>query len=116
MYERFGWNAANMFFLTRDVTDTNSHVITSMDAVLRYSNQCLFDMDDELDAFGRNYTDKIFIRLCMLVWVARHRFMAFKSLSCKKVEGAYIVRLQYDNNVIEMELLEMVRYFEQLDV
>jgi hypothetical protein len=113
------WNKDNMFFLTRD----GDIEITEYDKLFYYGNQCLADgsrVKEEPDVFGRNYTDKLFIQLCIIVHI--HLVYApntFQSLSCKKVGERYEVRLELlgdqftGDETLEMELSEMVALFEE---
>jgi len=107
MIEKFGWNANNMFFLTRD----GDIVLTSwQELTFRYASQWLPDdayLHEELDEFGRYYIDKRFIHVCQLVSVYAMDEDLFKSFSCKKTENGYIVRLEYGDEELEMELFEM---------
>jgi len=113
MYEKFGWNKDNMFFLTRD----NPVEITSVEDLSRYANQCLFDVKEEPDEFGRNYIDKMFIGLCMeldaFVTCTHEPDVVFKSLSCEKIGDEYMACVKYDDVILEMELVKMVDYFYQ---
>lgn len=108
-------NKDNMYFVTRGIPVE----ITSIEEVFNYGNQCLLDRRDEVDQFGRCYLDKMFITLCIFVHfyfdsTTIKSTAMFRSLSCQKEGDNYVVRVQYDDKVLEMELLEMVRHFEQL--
>jgi len=72
--------------------------------------------EEEFDEFGRNYTDRLFIRFCASVfdqveWDDNNT--NFKSLSCKKKGEQYIARLELTDETLEMELSEMVALLEQ---
>ena len=112
-----GWNADNMFFLTRDgdikIVHSETDPVTTIDepALFHYANQCCFERPfpkESVDVFGRNYTDKLFIRLCEIVYCLAP-YLGFKSLTCKKVDDQYVVRLELRDETLEMELGEMVR-------
>jgi len=116
-----GWNADNMFFLTRDGDITilhsdeeESNPTLHEPVLFRYSNQVAWERPpkDTIDEFGRNYIDKMFIRLCEIVHVLA-AWHAFKSLSCRKIDDVYIARLEWDDEVIEMELCAMVNDLSQ---
>jgi hypothetical protein len=114
LFELFGWNANNMFFLTRD----GDIEITCVKKLLfHYANQCLLGntwKSKDLDDFGRNYYDKTFIRLCIDVYsYVCYEEEKFKSLSCKKTGDEYIVRLEFGEEILEMELVQMAEYLEQ---
>lgn len=108
MYEAFGWNKDNVFFLTK-----SEYVeIASINEVFNYSNQCLLPCEEELDGFSRNRTDRLFIRLCNRVDLFCTED-TFKSLSCKKDGDRYIARLELSDKTLELELTEMVELLEQ---
>jgi len=122
---KFGWCANNMFFLTRDVDEDTPVEIAGAVGLYHYGNQCLLDRlltdKEAIDEFGCNYLDKMFIRLCGLIWVIETPFfiglmekeeVAFKSLSCRKDGDRYIVKVVLQDEVVEKELVEMVRFFE----
>jgi len=57
-----------MFFLTK----TEQIVISSMDEVFNCANQCLYDPHNPelaFDRFGRNYLDRQFVQLCLVVHI-----------------------------------------------
>jgi hypothetical protein len=106
-----GRNSDDMFFLTRD----GDIEITYTD-VFHYANQCLYEqcITEELDKFGRNYVDKLFIWLCNLVHLLPTvADVDVERLSCKKDGDRYIVRLQLSNETLELELSEMVALLER---
>jgi hypothetical protein len=109
MFEAFGWNADNMFFLTRD----HPIEITEVDKLFYYGNQALFDVKDGLDEFGRNYIDKIFISLCLglHIFFSPPSNAAFKSLIAWKDGDNYIARLRYNEVDMEKEIVVMHQYF-----
>ena len=113
-----GWNSENMFFLTRD----GDIEITSFgypkyekNGLYHYSRQGMYaESEEELDVFGRNYTERQFIRLCCFVFgYLMDKEKMFQSLSCKKVGDQYIARLELSNETLEMELSEMVVLLEK---
>ena len=113
MIENTKDNREKMFFLTR----TDGVEISSFEEVFNCGNQALYDPkrpDLEFDRFGRNYLDRQFIALCEVIY---YFFLeqkdSFKHLSCKKVGGHYIVRLELNNETLEMELSEMVTAMSQ---
>jgi hypothetical protein len=108
----------NLFFLTRD----GKIEITEYDKLFYYANQWLYPCKEELDDFGRNRTDRAFIRLCLLV----NLFCAedtFKSLVCEWDGERYIVRLRFisltrqglddETLELELELAAMVAHLEE---
>ena len=113
-----GRNSDDMFFLTRD----GDVEITSYDyperkkgGLYHYAWQGIeTNSQEELDAFGRNYTDRLFIRLCDTVFgMVMGKEDTFKSLSCKKVGDQYVVRLELSDETLELELTEMIAVLEQ---
>ena len=121
----FGWNADNMFFLTRDgdIEITTVGFPKSAEpepgTLYHYANQCLLDrkLDDKdaNDEFGRNYTDKMFIRLCETVFVyLTGKEDTFRSLTCRKDGEKYIARLQVTGMTLEYELEFMVELVEKM--
>jgi hypothetical protein len=120
MVTRFGWNSDNMFFLTRD---GDIEILHSDDDwewdIFNYANQCLMEnrISEKVDVFGRNYIDKLFIRLCLLIhlyWCyVKDHGVAFKLLACNKIDDNYIVRVVFSNETLEMELSEMAVLFEE---
>ena len=114
MYEAFGWNAENMFFLTRDGDITITEVgfpKRAEGSLFYYANQCLYEypLTSETDKFGRNATDVMFIRLCGLIPHTER----FKSLTCKGVEGIYYARVELDGDIVEGELSHVVDVFTE---
>jgi hypothetical protein len=106
-------NQEKMFFLTR----TDGVEITSIEDVFNCGNQALYDPqrpDLEYDRFGRNYTDRQFVELCMTIWfLSLQEIIVFKFLSCKKINGQYIIHLELADETLEMELNEMMALFEE---
>ena len=118
---KYKWNKNNMFFLTRD---GDIEILHSDDEseweLFHFANQYLIKtcFEEGLDGFGRNYTDKLFIRLCFAIYfyvilTKRESVIRFQSLSCKKVGDQYIARLELTNETLEMELSEMVALLEE---
>ena len=124
-YERYGMDG-KFFLLTRDHTVEITTVgggyddvpIYEKGSLFHYANQVLYQKPcNEPDMFGRNYLDQKFIEMCMYV----HMFLmqkspdvAFHSLSTRKEGEKYFVRVRYDDVDIEMEVEEMVDYFDNL--
>jgi len=101
------------FFLTRD----GDIEVTEYDKLFYFGNQCLAGsrVTEQIDEFGRNYTDKLFIRLCLIA----HIYLVgkedtFKSLSCRKDGERYIARLELVGMTLEYELGFMVDLVERL--
>lgn len=123
--ERYGWNG-KFFLLTRDHTVEITTMGGGYDDVpmyekgslFHYANQVLYQQPrNEIDNFGRNYLDQVFISLCC----GLHVFLmcsepqkVFKSLTTRKEGDKYLVRLQYDDVDMEMEVEEMYNYFKEL--
>ena len=62
MIENTRWDKEKMFFLTK-----TEHVeITSLEEMFNCGNQCLIDCNVEVDRFGRNRIDMLFIQLCII--------------------------------------------------
>jgi len=85
-------NSDEMFFLTRDGDIEVSFVgfvPCNKGGLYWYARQSVCaDSKDEFDEFGRNYTDRLFIRFCDLVFDIvewEDRSSVFKRLSCKKL-------------------------------
>ena len=120
-----GRNSDEMFFLTRhgdiEITEVGypKYVKGGLYHYARQSIQA--DSKEELDAFGRNHTDRSFIRLCDAVFgMVMGKEDTFKSLSCKKEENAYVeegylyhVRVGIGNEVLDGELSVMVELYEE---
>ena len=108
------WNNATMFLLTRDgdieINRSNDGLEVEL---LHYANQHCHDIkvEDGVDRFGRNDTDRMFVRLCLLVY-SRYQ-ETFKSLSVKNHAGIYHVRVELTGDVIEGELFHVVDVFEE---
>ena len=126
IYEQYGWNG-KFFLLTRDHTVEITTVGGGYDDVpihekgclFHYANQCSYEIrkiTTDIDKFGRNYLDKMFIALCMYihceVYFPTPKKM-FKLLTTRKEGDKYIVRVQYDDVDLEMEIEEMYNYFSQ---
>ena len=117
---KYKWNKNNKFFLTRDGDIEILHSDDRWEWELFHfvdQQHGVRMEDEELDMFGRNYTDKLFIRLCYVVHgyviFTLKRSNPFQSLSCKKVGDQYIARLVLSNETLEMELSEMVALLEK---
>ena len=120
-----GWDG-KFFLLTRDHTveittvggDYGDVPIAERGSLFFYSNQVLVGKPkEEVDAFGRNYIDQVFIALCGKL----HSFVdrpepnkkAFHSLTTRKDGDRYMVRVRYDDVDLEMEVVEMFHYFTE---
>ena len=98
------------FFLTR----IDEVEISSFREVFNCANQCLLSCDKEVDEFGRNSLDRMFVRLCHAVYIlllAQEK--RFKSLSCKKFGEQYVARLELSDEILEMGLADMTALIEQ---
>jgi hypothetical protein len=106
-------NPDTLFFLTKDESIEIFHSDNDWEyELLHYGNQCRgIGKKEETDEFGRNYTDRLFVRLCLLVYVKSRKI--FRSLSCRKVDERYIARVELSDETLEMELSEMVALFEE---
>jgi hypothetical protein len=106
--ENSRWDKEKMFFLTKE----EQVEITSYEELFNCANQCLIDYDVDVDRFGRNRVDVLFVRLCMAV----HSLFSttdFESLSCKKHGNIYRVRVEWSNGgILDMELSALVEVVE----
>jgi hypothetical protein len=118
----YKWTKENKFFLTRDGDIEIFHSDDEWEwELFHFGNQYLEECFGEgIDMFGRNETDKLFIRLCfavhyyVIVTTAKNNVsVTFKYLSCKKIDNQYIVHLELSNETLEMELNEMATLFEE---
>jgi hypothetical protein len=118
-HTEWNWNKDNMFFLTRACAIEIPHSDDEWEhGLFHYANQCSLPgghLVADLDEFGRNQIDKLFIRLCLIVhiYVMGNDDVKFKRLSCKKIGARYVTRLEFSNETLEMELPEMVALLEQ---
>ena len=108
-----GRNSDEMFFLTRDGDIEIIQVGYPKyvhGGLYHYARQSIeADSKEEFDAFGRNYTDRLFIRLCDAVFgYVMGKEDTFKSLSCRKDGERYIARLELTGMTLEYELGFMV--------
>ena len=111
-----------LFFLTRDgdveIRHSAGNKTVDEPALFHYANQWLAErpLTKDIDEFGRNYTDKLFIRLCIVVLNYVNVILpyphTFVALSCKKVGEQYVAKLELSNETLEMELAEMVALLE----
>ena len=115
-----GRNSDDMFFLTRD-SDVEitcvGHSPYKVGGLYHYARQgILADSTEELDAFGRNKTDRLFIQICEAVFnfVSWRDGEMLHSLSCKKEGDKYMARVRYNDVDLEMEVVEMANYFKKL--
>jgi len=114
-----GRNSDDMFFLTKTYTVEITTIGYPGNDGYPYSNESLChyawqgikaDSTEELDMFGRNRTDRLFIQMCELVFgLVMGNEDTFKSLSCKKENDHYTAKLELTSETIEMELTEMVK-------
>jgi hypothetical protein len=86
-----------------------------------YGNQVLMGSRprplEEVDEFGRNYLDQVFIGLCLHLSIFLYNVdspKAFHSLTTRKDGDRYMVRLEYDDVVLEMEVEAMFKHFIKL--
>ena len=65
------------------------------------------------DRWGRNYIDKQFLALCSRLYVIATCCpdIAFKSLTTRKEDGKYFVRVRYNDVDVELEIDKMYQYF-----
>ena len=119
---RYGTDG-KFFFITKDppleiVTigggydDVPIHHIGSL---FHYANQWL-EKEDIPDKFGRNHLDRSFIALCSrlhLYLMFKQPNITFKSLTTRKEGEKYLVRVQYDDEDLELEVEEMFNYFSK---
>ena len=122
--EKYGWDG-KFFLLTRDHTVEITSVGGGYDDVpmyekgslFHYANQCEGMRDTEpnekVDRFGRNYLDRLFVRLCLYIYLYVFPDNPFKSLTSRKDGDRYMVRVQYDDVDLEMEVVEMFHYFDE---
>ena len=104
------WDKGKMFFLSKE----EQIEITSYEELFNCANQCLIDYDVEVDRFGRNKIDMLFVRLCMAI----HSLCTaeeFKSLSCKKDGDVYRTRVEWTaGGSFEYDLEAVVKIVEHL--
>ena len=115
MIENTKDNQEKMFFLTR----TEGVEITSIEEVFNCGNQALYDPqrpDLEFDRFGRNYTDRQFVELCLTIYIL---FLGeeyrFKSLSCKWYArtGAWVATLKLIDEELVFELGALIGFIAE---
>ena len=127
--QMYGWDR-QFFLLTRDHTleittlggGFDGGRIEIQGSLFFYANQVLYNNpiknpDGVPDMFGRNYLDQLFIALCMqlhIFIVSNLPQMIFKSLTTRKEGDRYLVRVQYDDVDMEMEVEEMFHHFTKL--
>ena len=118
-----GRNSDDMFFLTRDgnvvITDVGYPGSKGYDyrsgTLYYYARQSVqANSNEDVDEFGRNYIDRLFIRLCDAVFGrVMGKEETFVSLSCENTGENYEVRLELTDEILEMGLAEMVALFEK---
>jgi len=112
------------FLLTRDHPATITTVggghgdvgWEDKNCLYHYGNQVLNinDRSAEVDDFGRNLKDRLFIGICLTLYIyAQMPSIKFKSLSTRKDGDKYLVRVQYNDSDLEMEVEEMFNYLHQ---
>ena len=115
----YRWNG-KFFLLTRDhtveITETGEDDYNKKGTLFFYANQCAVRPKEEIDEFGRNYLDQMFIGLC----VQLRCFIclpeppkAFHSLTTLKDGDRHMVRVRYDDVDLEMEVVEAFNYFTE---
>ena len=116
-----GWNG-KFFLLTRDhtveITETGEDDLNKKGTLFFYSNQvAMYHPQKEVDEFGRNYIDQVFMALCIRIY----NFITFPvppkvfhSLTTRKDGDLYFVRVRYDDVDLEMEVVEAFHYFSKL--
>jgi len=117
------------FFLTRDCPIEITTVGGGYGDVDIHKKGCLFfyanqwlekrdkELNDEIDRFGRNYLDRVFIELCIHL----HFFISctepqkrFTSLTARKEGEKYMIKVLYDDVDLEMEVEEMYIHFRNI--
>jgi len=88
-----------------------------------YHDGCLYLFADQHvggthvpDRWGRNFIDQQFLALCSKLYVLFTCVTpkkVFKSLTAHKDGDKYMVRVQYDDVDLEMEVVEMCHYFTE---
>jgi len=115
MIENSRDNVEKMFFLTK----TDGVEISSFEEAFNCGNQALHDPqrpDLEFDRFGRNYTDRLFVELCMTIYIL---FLGeecrFKFLSCKWYArtGIWVARLKLQDEEFVFELNAIIPFLAQ---
>ena len=84
--------------------------------MFHYGNQVLLGRRarKEVDEFGRDYLDQMFIALCMHLHIfASCPDVKFHSLTARKDGDRYMVRVRYDDVDLEMEVVEAFHYFTE---
>jgi hypothetical protein len=118
-----GRNSDELFHLTRD-GDVEATYLgfpnarKNVGSLYHYAWQyTCSESKEEFDEFGRNYTDRLFIRFCASAFENvdwdKGENSKFKYLSCKKVGDDYIARLELTDETLEMELGAMVELLER---
>ena len=113
-----GWDG-KFFLLTRDhtveITETGEDDYDKKGTLFFYTNQvAMRHPQKEVDEFGRNYIDQVFLALCIRIHDSVHLSKppkAFHSLTTRKDGDRYMVRVRYDDVDLEMEVVEMFHYF-----
>ena len=118
---KWHWNQDNMFFLTRtpvvEITTVGDPCDVDCDltgTLYQFSDQCIKGIPIP-DQWGRNHIDQQFIALCDKLYVmATCTKTVFHSLTTRKDGNRYLVRVQYDDVDLEMEVVEAFHYFTKL--
>ena len=124
MGKKWNWEHENLFFLTRTPVVEITTVGGGYDDVDFYHDGCLYLFADQCvhgtpvpDRWWRNFIDQQFLKLCSKLYtffICVTPKKTFKSLTTRKEGDKYIVRVQYDDVDLELEVEEMFRHFEQM--
>ena len=118
-WEKWNWTHDGLFFLSRtpvvevitvgDPCDADSDLTGSL---YQFADQYV-GCTHVPDRWGRNYIDLRFLALCSRLYaiVTCIDNMVFKSLTTQKVGDKYMVRVQYNEEDVEMGVEEMFNYF-----
>ena len=117
------WNPSKFFFLTRNPIVEITTVGGNYGDVDIYHEGSLFWFGNQRimgtptpDRWGRGHIDQTFVALCIKIYYFMDVFKpqkVFKSLTTRKEGDKYLVRVQYDNEDLEMEVEEMFHYFSK---
>ena len=115
------WNPSDFFFLTRtpavEITTVGGNYedvdIYTKGSLFWFGNQHIMGVPTP-DRWDRNYIDQKFVELCIKIYYFVYFSKpqrVFKSLMTRKDGDKYMVRVQYDDVDLEMEVEEMYNYF-----
>ena len=122
MVKKWQWNQEGLFFLTKtpvvEITAVGDPCDEASDitgALYQFADQCVKGTPAP-DRWGRNYIDQKFLALCARLYVIVTCIdgIVFKSLTTRKDVNQYLVRVQYDDVDLEMEVEEMFHYVSEL--